>query len=59
LIEHEYPIQDLSPYPDANIEPALDILGLWSNSKEISKFGSEQFIYLDIETTGLSGGSGL
>ena len=58
MIEHEYPIQDLSPYPVANIEPALDILGLWSNSKAISKFGSEQFIYLDIETTGLSGGSG-
>jgi uncharacterized protein YprB with RNaseH-like and TPR domain len=58
MIEHEYPIQDLSLFPVSNIEPALNILRLWSNSKAISEIGSEQYIYLDIETTGLSGGSG-
>jgi uncharacterized protein YprB with RNaseH-like and TPR domain len=47
-----------APHPALNIPPSFTGLAKWINNSKLNDLSLEQFSFVDIETTGLSGGSG-
>jgi uncharacterized protein len=46
------------PHPTLNISPSFTGLSRWINNSSLNDISLEQICFVDIETTGLSGGSG-
>ncbi len=58
IVDTLIPAIDTFPHPTINSTKSIHGLAKWINNPILNEFSAEQFCYVDIETTGLSGGSG-
>jgi uncharacterized protein YprB with RNaseH-like and TPR domain len=58
VIEEIYPPEYVHGHTRLHLESPLNVVADWAGHPEISRCPPERFAYLDIETTGLSGGTG-
>ncbi len=52
------PARSTAPHPALNISPSFTGMSRWINNSKLNDISLEQICFVDIETTGLSGGSG-
>lgn len=58
IVETRYPVQYRQGFVNLEIKESLDILARWLNVPDLSSLGADEFIFMDIETSGLGGGTG-
>jgi len=58
LVETLYPLDATHGQFDLVLKSSMQMVAAWAKDERISGFSSEQFGFIDTETTGLAGGSG-
>lgn len=58
VVETYYPIRHQQGLKGIEINASLDLIAEWANEPRIKQIKSDEFVFIDTETSGLAGGTG-